>query len=46
MRNVCVTHVRRVVQLSALVLMALVAFSPAVFGQSSTTATIRGTVQD
>ncbi len=46
MRNVCVNHVRRVVQLSALGLAALVAFSPAVFGQSSTTATIRGTVQD
>jgi uncharacterized membrane protein len=46
MCNVSVNHVRRVVQVSALVLVALVAFSPAVFGQSSTTATIRGTVQD
>jgi hypothetical protein len=39
-------HVRRVMQVGALVLTALVAFSPAVFGQSSTTATVRGTVQD
>ena len=46
MCNVCLTHVRRVVQLGALVLAALLAFSPAVFGQSSTTATIRGTVED
>ena len=46
MCNVSVNHVRRVVQVSALVLVALVAFSPTVFGQSSTTATIRGTVQD
>ena len=46
MCNVCLNHVRRVVQVGALGLAALVAFSPAVFGQSSTTATIRGTVQD
>jgi hypothetical protein len=35
-----------VVQVGVLVLTALIACSPAAFGQSSTTATIRGTVQD
>jgi hypothetical protein len=46
MCNVCLNHGRRVVQVGAVAIAALLVFSPAVFGQSSTTATIRGTVQD
>jgi hypothetical protein len=46
MCNVCLNHGRRVVQVGVIVFLALLAFNPAVFGQSSTTATIRGLVQD
>ena len=46
MFNVCLHHVRRMTRVGALAVAALLALSSTVFGQASTTATIRGTVTD
>ena len=46
MFNVCLNHMTRRMRVGALAIAALLAASTAVFGQASTTASIRGTVSD